>query len=118
MNKFAVVGAFIVFLLIGYLLSAAYGVGGFGPTVTQDVTVFRTYIDIGGEKKTESHYVVVTDKGSFEVDNGLLLGMWNADDIFGQMQQGKKYRITSKGKRYQNMFMQEFPYIIKVENIP
>lgn len=110
----------LLIALIGIMLvtmsTCALGVGGFGPTETQTVTVNKTYIDMSGTKEsTSSHYIVSTDKGSFEVDNGILLGVWNADDIYGKIVTGKTYKITTKGKRYQNFFIQEFPYIIKVE---
>jgi len=108
----------IAIFLFGFVIPSIIGIGGFGPTEILDVTVSRAYVDVGGTKDNpESYYVVVTDKGSFEVDNGILLGIWNADDLFGQLKEGQKYRITTKGKRYQNWFMQELPYIIKVESI-
>jgi|GEM_PF-3429728 hypothetical protein len=112
------IGLFIVIFLLVVLVSYTIGIGGFGLTNVLDVTVSRTYVDVGGTKDDpESYYVVVTDKGSFEVDNGILLGIWNADDLFGQIKEGHKYRITTKGKRYQNWFMQELPYIIKADPI-
>ena len=30
---------------------------------------------------------------------------------------GKTYKITTMGKRYQNFFLQEFPYIVKVDTV-
>jgi len=110
----------LLIALIGIMLvtmsTCALGVGGFGPTETQVVTVSKTYIDVSGSgKDASSHYIVATDKGSFEVDNGVLLGIWNADDIYGKIVTGKTYKITTMGKRYQNFFMQEFPYIVKVD---
>ena len=113
-----IVGFFIVIILLGFVVSYTIGIGGFGPTNVLDVTVSRAYVDVGGTKEDpESYYVVVTDKGSFEVDNGVLLGIWNADDLFGQLKEGHNYRITTKGRRYQNFFMQELPFIIKVEEL-
>lgn len=121
MKSFAAVfGIFVILAIAITFLSSAMGIGGFGPTEVIEATILKTYVDVSGggkDSETETHYVVVTDKGSFEVDNGILLGMWNADDVFGKLQTNKKYRLTTKGKRYQNWLMQEFPYIIKADTL-
>lgn len=92
------------------------GAGGWGPTRTQEVMVQRTYVDYSGSGDNKaSHYMVATDKGLFEVDNGLLLGIWNADEVYGRMQGGKRYRITTKGNKVVGMFFQEYPYIVASE---
>jgi len=116
---FAAVVIIVVVLAIAIPFSC--GIGGFGPENEYDVTVLSKHVDIESTHTddgttTSTSYMVTTDKGTFEVDNGILLDVWNADEIYGQLQEGKKYRITTKGKQYVNMFMQEYPYIVKVEN--
>lgn len=91
------------------------GTGGFGPERTQNVVVKRLYVD-SGTKESGSHYMVGTDKGVFEVDNGILLGMWNADEIYAQMEQGKSYTIRTKGNRVVGFMFQYYPYIVEVKS--
>lgn len=100
--------ALVLFLLIG--CEVWLGVGGWGPKVDRDVTILHTYVDHGEE---DSHYMVGTDAGSFEVANGIMLGVWNADDIFGSIKEGHRYRITTSGNRYANIVLQEYPYITR-----
>ena len=95
--------------------SGFWGTGGFGPTREQLVTVTRCYVDTEGK---QSHYMVASDHGMFECDNGWLLGVWNADEIYGKLQAGKSYLITTKGNKVVNMFIQEYPYIVSVAPAP
>jgi prepilin-type N-terminal cleavage/methylation domain-containing protein len=102
---------FIIFALCPF----GCGVGGCGPRNTVETTVISKHID---HSKDESHYMVITEAGGFEVDNGFLLGVSNADEIYGRMKEGRQYRITTKGKRWVNFAFQHYPYIIKVEEMP
>lgn len=61
--------------------------------------------------------MVATDQGVFEVQNGYMLGMWNADEVYGRMIPGKTYNITTKGNKVVGMFFQEYPYIIQATEI-
>lgn len=115
-----VVIACLAFVILG-IPACHYvtGTGGFGPYRTEEVEIKRAYVDTA---EKSSHYMVSTDKGMFEVDNGLLLGVDNADELYGKFQAGKKYRITTKGnkvvRRYFFFFlMQEYPYITQVEEL-
>lgn len=104
----------IIFIIIIFpLLNIIYGVGGFGPQRTVIATVNTKHVDSG----ENSHYMITTDAGVFEVDNGFMLGVWNSDEIYGSIQDRKKYKFTTKGNKVIGMFFQEYPYIIKCEEI-
>lgn len=106
---------FVLFaVVIGF--NCLVGTGAWGPTKITDATVTRTYIDFSGSGENKSsHYMVATDQGIFEVDNSLLMGIWNSDEIYGKILPGKKYRITSCGNKVVNFIWQEYPYIKCVE---
>lgn len=114
-------GLGIVILVLGLLIGRPFifGIGGCGPTnVVQNVTVTDKKIDVEGggrDKKVESHYMVYTDAGVYEVDNGIMLGMWNADEVYAKLIVGKTYTLTTKGNRVVNFFYQEYPYITNVQ---
>jgi hypothetical protein len=61
--------------------------------------------------------MVATDQGVFEIDNGALLGVWNADEMYGRLKEGHTYRITTKGNKVVGYFSQEYPYIISLEDV-
>jgi hypothetical protein len=92
------------------------GVGGWGPTRVQDVTVTKCWVDYSKDSDgvMQSHYMVGTDQGVFEVANGWLLGMCNADVVYGKLEVGKRYTIKTKGNQHVNFAMQYYPYIVKV----
>lgn len=123
MAKLLVAILVIGLILVGFVgcvvkINKAVGVGAWGPEVVHECTVTRLYVDYSGsgdEKK--SHYMVGTTDGVFEVDNGYLLKVWNADELYAKLQQGYKYRITTKGVKRVNWAMQEYPYVIAVEPI-
>ena len=116
MKLFGVLGLVVIVGVFIVGCEMFIGAGGWGPTKTQEVVVTRTYVDYSGSgKEKESHYMVASDKGVFEVGNGFMLGMWNADELYGKMQGGKRYRITTKGNKVVNYFFQEFPYIVRSE---
>lgn len=88
------------------------GVGGYGPVNKYSVTVVSKHIDA---QKDSSSYMVNTNNGTFEVDNGMLLDVWNADEIYGSILVDHEYCFTAKGNRVTNFWMQQYPYILKVE---
>jgi hypothetical protein len=112
----------IVGLVLAMVIPAVQYIGGgagvWGPTRTQEVLVQRLYVDSGGGKNGSSHYMVGTDKGVFEVDNGVLLWQWNSDELYAQMKEGKRYRIRTEGNKVVGFFLQEYPYITAVEPLP
>ena len=105
--------AAIALAIIAPVIIYVFGGGGsFGPTKVQEVMVQRLYVDRSSDS---SHYMVGTDKGVFEVENGAFLGVWNADELYSTLREGKKYRITTEGNKIVNFIMQEYPYITAVQ---
>lgn len=106
----------LLFLLAAILGSCVahpmLGVNGYGPEKTYDVTIVSKHIDA---QKDSSSYMVNGDTQTFEVDNGILLGVWNADVVYGQIIVGERYCITAKGNRVTNFWMQQYPYILEVK---
>jgi hypothetical protein len=109
----AAIVLFMIFVAGYAIFQKSVGVGGWGPeNRVQGATVTRTYVDFSGTgENRESHYMVATDKGVFEVNNGWMLGVWNADEIYGRLKPGEKYDFTTKGNRVVNWYAQEYPYI-------
>jgi prepilin-type N-terminal cleavage/methylation domain-containing protein len=110
----------ILLIVVAICIPLFVGVGGMGPTNTVTATINRMYIDVSGggeDSSTKSHYMVATDQGVYEVGNGWLLGVWNADEIYGKLKVGGKYEFTTKGRKIANFFMQEYPYIVKVVEV-
>lgn len=93
--------------------SSALGVNGFGPVRSVTATVVSKHVDVG--KETGSSYMVTTDRGTYEVQNGVILGMWNADTTYGRLQIGKTYNLTVKGNEVVTFYMQQYPYVLKAE---
>lgn len=109
MREFWILALLFVFLVADLIVpSCVMGVGAFGPTNVIDATVISTHVDAG------SNFMVNTDKGTFEVQNSLFLGITNADEIFGGIEKGKRYTFTTKGNKVVGYFFQEYPYVVKV----
>ncbi len=100
----------IVYLL--FFVPIYHGQGWFGKKSNVDCTVQRLYVDMSGRS---SHYMVGTDKGVYEVGNGFLIGIWNADEIYADIKEGRSYHFTTRGNKALGMFYQYYPFIVKVE---
>lgn len=114
-------GFFVVIVFLGILFmafSVGMKTGGMGPSNTVIVTVDGKHVDTSSTgKSSSSHYMVNTDKGVFEVDNGMMLGVWNADEIYGSLKIGKTYSIVTKGEKIVTWYAQEYPYIVSVREV-
>jgi hypothetical protein len=112
---FTVVGFIVMFILLTVpviSINYYYGVDGFGPIKEHTITVERLYVD-GGK---QSHYMVGTDKGVFEVQNHLIpIQIFNSDELYSKLEVGKTYNVTVKGNKVLNWFMQQYPYIIEIK---
>ena len=107
----ASIAVFVAIIAIKPLL----GVYPYGPQRNITATVERLYVDYSGSGDSrKSHYMVGTSVGVFEVDNSLWLWIWNADEIYSQMEQGKTYALTIKGKRRVGWLFQSYPGVIRV----
>jgi hypothetical protein len=113
---------FVLFMALicglAVLPHALTGTGGFGPIRTETVTVESKHVDLsGGGDKHVSHYMVTTDRGTYEVANGWLLSTWNGDEIYGHLRDGRRYELTTKGNRVVGFFFQQYPYITAAREI-
>ena len=124
--KTVVLATLLVVIVIVALVAAiiaipmSHGIGYWGPERTWTATVTDKWIDTesDGDGGRQSHYMVSTDKGVFECDNSLLLGIWNADEIYGQLDEDKTYTIKTRGNGCKRWYIQEYPYVISVEEVP
>ena len=105
-----------VVLLIGFFFGLPYGLGlyPFGPRSVQTITVERLYVDAQGKS---SSYMVASDKGIFEMDNSFILGIFNVDELYGQLEAGKTYEVTVKGGKLLNVLFQAYPHITTVQEV-
>lgn len=116
MKKFltsAIVILVVLLIISGIVFSMSWrfwmGVNGWGPRRTVDTVVTKTYID---NDKQGSHYMVATDSGVYEVDNGWWLGVTNADEIYGGLKEGHRYHLNTKGNKLTWYYgIQYYPYI-------
>jgi hypothetical protein len=105
----------VVILLVGVLIFAPpiFGLPPFGERNEVVATVQSKHIDNNGD--AGSSYMVVTDKGVFEVNNSLWLWLWNSDEIYGKIEVGKTFTFSIKGRKCANFIFQKYPYIEKIK---
>lgn len=110
------IACILMVLILVVLISGgcACDVGGMGPTNHVTGTVLSKHFD---STKDGSNFMVTTDNGTFEVDNGFLLDTWNADELYGSIVIGKKYSFTTKGNKHVNFWMQSYPYIVSAQEV-
>lgn len=111
---------FLFGTVVGCRACAGDGSWGFGESQrTLDVTVLSKHVDISGSGDSRaSHYMVTTDHGTFEINNGWIMGVWNADELYGQLESNKKYRITVQGSTTTAFWTQTYPYVTRVTPLP
>lgn len=105
-----------VVLLVSIFFGLPYGLGlyPFGPQSVQTITVDRLYVDAHDKS---SSYMVASDKGIFEMDNSFILGIFNVDELYGQLEAGKTYEVTVKGGKLLNFIFQAYPHITTVKEV-
>jgi hypothetical protein len=84
-----------------------------------DINVIGKHIDYSNDGSgAQSHYVVVTDKGAFEVDTPLWdrvfdMGTSNADVNYAKVEIGKSYKFHTYGYRIDILWV--YPIVTGVE---
>ena len=106
----AVVGL-LLFVLTANLL---FGLYPFGPKSSETITVQRLYVDSGYKS---SHYMVGTDKGVFEMDDSLILGIYNIDELYSELETGKTYEVELKGNKMVTWYCTDYPHIISFKEV-
>ena len=86
-SKLIIVIVFFSVIFLCIFSDMIIGVNGFGPTKSFQATVLSKHIGYSKNSNgnSKSHYMVTTTSGTFEVDNGWLLGVYNADEIYGSL---------------------------------
>jgi hypothetical protein len=104
---------FVAIVILPVSCSIFLGVGGFGPKEGhENVTIKSKHLD-----SQENSYMLVTDKGVFEVGNGFLLGMWNADEVYGEIEVGSIYNLETKGNKVLSWYVQAYPYVVEYRKL-
>ena len=113
----AIIGIALAF--VGSILAyPVLGIFPFGPKSSVEATVQRLYVDFSGDKENrDSHYMVGTDKGVFQVNNSIINGIYNCDEIYSGIKVDQKYIFNIRGNKVTNIFFQEYPYILSVNAI-
>lgn len=106
----ATVAGLLLFVLTAKPL---FGLYPFGPKASETVTIERLYVD--GGKYT--HYMVGTDKGVFEMDDSIWLGIYNVDELYARLQTGKTYQVELKGNKLLTWYCSEYPHITSYKEI-
>ncbi len=121
MNRDAkiVAGAVVVvlFCMLPYGCGQMLGDGswGGGEHRTIRATVQSKHVDVGSAGKTSStSYMVTTDKGTFEIENGWIMSIWNADEMYGRLEVGKTYTLDVQGDQLTNFMFQQYPFVTGV----
>ena len=112
-SAFTLVELMIIVVIIGILASGIatpflVGAGAFGPTnYVQEAKIISKHVDYSGSGESRaSHYMVTTNKGTFEIENGLLINVWNADEIYGSLEIGKVYTLKTEGNKKKHALLQ------------
>ena len=106
----AAVAGLLLFVLTAKPL---FGLYPFGPKSSETITVQRLYVDSG---KT-SHYMVGTCKGVFEMDDSLILGIYNIDELYSELETGKTYEVELKGNKMVTWYCTDYPHIISFKEV-
>lgn len=102
-----------VALLVAILFGLPYSLDlyPFGPQSVETIKVERLYVDVSGKS---SSYMIGSDKGVFEMDNSFILGIYNIDELYSQLEVGKTYEVKVKGGKLLNILFQSYPHITEV----
>lgn len=101
--------AFFALLIFGLLSWYQLGTVN-APTVVTVVHKERV------NKQESSKYLIFTDKGTYSNADALFHGKFNSSDIYGRIQIGERYRLTSYGWRIG--VTSTYPNIIDATMVP
>jgi hypothetical protein len=117
----AIAGAIILALMVGFIIVAAVFQNSTktvqechvtGRDMTHQAAVPATKSQ-SGEPAKNIYQVYTKDCGTLRVEDNALQGVWNSADLYGALEPGKSYRITTVGWRIP--FWSIFPTVTKVE---
>lgn len=97
-------------LLFGGAAICGDGSYGFGSEGKVCAKILSKHVD--PRSGAGSSYMVTTDKGTFEIENGFILGVWNADDLYGGLEVGESYALDVRGDEVLNFALQQYPFVV------
>lgn len=89
----------------------------YGNKQTYTVTVKKTEqvtkaTGSGEDLSIRSYYLVFTDKGVFRIEDQLFYDKFNSSDLYGELEAGGTYHITTTG--FRSGFLSMYPNIVRV----
>ncbi|MCX9010296.1 MAG: hypothetical protein OIN66_04150 [Candidatus Methanoperedens sp.] len=110
MKKIIIVALITIAIFSSGCLESIHANEGYTDTVIE-----KKFIDVS---KEGSHYLLVTGKGTFEVDRPLLDTFnqsRNPDTVYSKIIEGKKYRLHHYGYRIDWLY--EYPIVVDATKI-
>ena len=110
MKAITIIALLFLITLSSGCLESVHANGGY-----TDVTVTKKFIDYS---KDDSHYLLTTDKGMFEVNRPLFDTFnqsRNPDLVYSKISEGKQYRLYHYGYRID--FLYEYPIVVGVDEL-
>lgn len=107
---------FIILLFLGTMIHySILGVGIFGPVQRVKAKVeSKSFLQFSKDESKISDFLIVTDKGPFEMEVSRIYNMPNARHVFYRLRMGETYTFCTVGRTVQSMFGIEYPRITSI----
>ena len=104
---------FIAFAVLVAFVSV-YPVTYYSHWSTQTVTVIgKERITKVSDGNDNSYYLVYTDKGTFKVEDSIILFRFNSSDLYGAIHQDSTYTFRTVG--FRAGFFSEYPNVVTIK---
>jgi hypothetical protein len=100
-------------IVLAVLAVVAYPAAYYSQWDTQEATVTsKERITKVREGNDNSYYLVYTDKGTFKVEDSIVLFRFNSSDLYGSIKADSTYTFNTVG--FRAGFLSEYPNVVSI----
>ena len=103
--------------VVAVLIIISYGLSSISYEDRKDVVITVKKVWPAGYGAGSRYLFSDTNGTVYSIQDSTLKGIYNSAERYGMLEEGKTYRVEIFGKRVSNSFSEQYPNVIRIEEV-